>query len=385
MLNRAGKILVVDDTPQNIKVLDAILSPRGYRVATARSGPEALQKVQEEAPDLVLLDILMPEMSGYEVAQRLRADPSTQFLPIVMVTALGAQEEKVKAIDAGADDFLTKPVNQLELLARVKSLLRIKTYHDTIQSQAAQLAEWNRTLEERVRQQVQELERLARLRRFLAPQLAEMIASDQYEQALESHRREVTVVFCDLRGFTAFSETTEPEEVMGVLHEFHTAMGEIIHCFEGTLERFAGDGMMIFFNDPLPCPDPPGRAVRMAVAMRSGVAALKERWQSRGHQLDFGVGLAQGYATLGKIGFEGRFDYAAIGTVTNLAARLCEEAKADQILVSQRVYSAIDQLVEAETVGQLSLKGFSRPVPAYNIIGLKETPYDQIQPSFSRR
>ncbi len=384
MMNRVGTILVVDDTPQNIKVLDAILSPRGYRVVTAQSGPEALQKVREEAPDLVLLDILMPGMSGYEVAQRLRADPSTQLLPIVMVTALGAQEEKVKALEAGADDFLAKPVNQLELLARVKSLLRIKEYHDTIQSQAMQLTEWNRTLEERVRQQVQELERLARLRRFLAPQLAEMIASDQYEQALESHRREVTVVFCDLRGFTAFSETTEPEEVMGVLREFHAAMGEIIHHFEGTLERFAGDGMMIFFNDPLPCADPPARAVRMAVAMRSGVADLKERWKSRGHQLDFGVGLAQGYATLGKIGFEGRFDYAAIGTVTNLAARLCDEAKGDQILVPQRVYSAIEGLVDAETVGQLSLKGFSRPVLVYNIIGLKETPSDRNQPSLRR-
>jgi adenylate cyclase len=384
MMNRTWKILVVDDTPQNIKVLDAILSPRGYRVATARSGAEALQKVGDEAPDLVLLDILMPGMSGYEVAQRLRADPSTQFLPIVMVTALGAQEEKVKAIEAGADDFLTKPVNQLELLARVKSLLRIKEYHDTIQSQAAELAEWNKTLEARVQQQVQELERLARLRRFLAPQLAEVIASDQYEQALESHRREVTVVFCDLRGFTAFSETTEPEEVMGVLREFHTTMGEIIHHFEGTLERFTGDGMMIFFNDPLPCPDPTERAIQMTVAMRDRVAELKVRWRSRGHQVDFGVGIAQGYATLGKIGFEGRFDYAAIGTVTNLAARLCDEAKGDQILVSQRVYSTIDTLVDAETVGELSLKGFSRPVPVYNIIGLKETPYDRHQPAFRR-
>lgn len=373
-MDRTGKILVVDDTPQNIKVLDAILGPRGYTVVTARSGAEALQKVCDEAPDLILLDILMPGMSGYEVAQRLRSDPSTRFLPIVMVTALGAQEEKVKAIEAGADDFLTKPVNQLELLARVTSLLRIKEYHDTIQSQAAELAEWNKSLEERVCQQVQELERLARLRRFLAPQLAELIASDQHEQALESHRREVTVVFCDLRGFTAFAESTEPEEVMGVLREFHAAMGEIIHHYEGTLERFAGDGMMIFFNDPLPCPDPAERAIHMTVAMRSRVAELKTRWRKRGHQLEFGVGIALGYATLGKIGFEGRFDYAAIGTVTNLASRLCDEAKGDQILVSQRVFSAVEVLVETETVGELSLKGFSRPIAVYNIIGLKATP-----------
>jgi adenylate cyclase len=374
MMDQAWKILVVDDTPQNIKVLDAILSPRGYRVMTAGSGAEALQKVQDEAPDLVLLDILMPGMSGYEVAQCLRADPATGVLPIVMVTALGAQEEKVKAIEAGADDFLTKPVNQLELLARVKSLLRIKAYHDTIQSQAVELVAWNRTLEERVQQQVQELERLARLRRFLAPQLAEVIASDQHEQVLESHRREVTVVFCDLRGFTAFSETTEPEEVMGVLREFHTAMGEIIHQYQGTLERFAGDGMMIFFNDPIPCSDPSERAIHMGVSMRTRVRELKDKWHRRGHQLDFGVGISQGYATLGKIGFEGRFDYAAIGTVTNLASRLCDEADGGQILVSPRVYSAVEVLVEAETVGELSLKGFTRPMLAYNILGLRETP-----------
>jgi class 3 adenylate cyclase len=372
-MERCWTILVVDDTPQNIKVLDAILSPRGYTVVSATSGAEALQKVQSDAPDLILLDILMPGMSGYEVAQRLRGDPATRFLPIVMVTALGAQEEKVKAIDSGADDFLTKPVNQLELLARVKSLLRIKDYHDTIQAQAAQLAEWNRTLEERVQRQVQELDRLARLRRFLAPQLAELIASDQHEQVLESHRREVTVVFCDLRGFTAFSETTEPEEVMRVLREFHLAMGEIIHQYEGTLERFAGDGMMIFFNDPIPCSDPAERAIHMAVSMRTRVGELKAKWRRRGHQLDFGVGISQGYATLGKIGFEGRFDYAAIGTVTNLASRLCDEADGEQILVSQRVYSAVEVLVEAETVGELSLKGFSRPILVYNIIGLRET------------
>jgi len=371
-MERTWKILVVDDTPQNIKVLDAILSPRGYTVVTANSGAEALQKVQTDAPDLILLDNLMPGMSGYEVAQRLRGDPATQFLPIVMVTALGAQEEKGKAIESGADDFLTKPVNQLELLARVKSLLRIKDYHDTILAQAAQLAEWNRTLEERVQRQVQELERLARLRRFLAPQLAKLIASDEYEQMLESHRREVTVVFCDLRGFTTFSETTELEEVMGVLREFHTALGEIIYRYEGTLERFTGDGMMIFFNDPLPCANPAERAMHMAVSMRARVAELKAKWQRRGHQLDFAVGIALGYATLGKIGFEGRFDYAAIGTVTNLAARLCDEAKGDQILVSQRVYSAVEPIVAAEMAGELSLKGFSRPIMTYNIVGLKE-------------
>jgi adenylate cyclase len=364
-MDRSWKILVVDDTPQNIKVLDAILAPRGYTVVSAISGAEALHKVQTDSPDLILLDILMPGMSGYEVAQRLRADPATRFLPIVMVTPLGAQEEKVKAIEAGADDFLTKPVNQLELLACVKSLLRIKDYHDTVQTQAAQLAEWNRTLEERVQRQVQELERLARLRPFLAPQLAELIASDQYEQVLENHRREVTVVFCDLRGFTAFSETTEPEEVIGVLRAFHAAMGEIIYRREGTLERFTGDGMMIFFNDPLPCCDPAERAIQMAVSMRDRVAEPKARWRRRGHQLDFAVGVAMGYATLGKIGFEGRFDYAAIGTVTNFAPRLCEEGlKVEGKRVDVRGYGAgqaplfMNQDRRGAERGRLRLSGY---------------------------
>jgi class 3 adenylate cyclase/CheY-like chemotaxis protein len=371
MMEQTWKILVVDDTPQNIKVLDAILSPRGYTVAAASSGAEALEKVRTEAPDLVLLDIVMPGMSGYEVARHLRADPASRFLPIVMVTALGAQEERVKAIEAGADDFLTKPINQLELLARVKSLLRVKAYHDTIQSQAAQLVEWNKTLEERVQRQVEEIERIGRLRRFLAPQLAEMIISSQQEQLLENHRREITVVFCDLRGFTAFTETTEPEEVMRVLQEFHTAMGELIFRYEGTIEHFAGDGMMIFFNDPLPCSDPAKRAVRMAVEMRARVGELRAAWRKRGHQLDFGVGVSMGYATLGKIGFEGRFDYAAIGTVVNLASRLCDEAKGGQILISQPVYSMVEEEVEAEALDLLTLKGFSKPVIAYNVIGLR--------------
>ncbi|MBI3328462.1 MAG: response regulator [Nitrospinae bacterium] len=371
MIERSWKILAVDDTPQNLKVLDAILSPRGYTVATANSGAEALQKVRAEVPDMILLDIIMPGMSGYEVARSLRADEATRFLPIVMVTALGAQEEKVKALEAGADDFLTKPVNQLELLARVKSLLRIKGYYDTIQTQAAQLADWNKTLEERVKHQVEELERTGRLRRFLSPQLAEVIISGQQEQLLESHRRDITVVFCDLRGYTAFADTTEPEEVMRVLREFHTTMGELIFRYEGTLERFVGDGMMIFFNDPIPCPDPGERAVRMAVAMRDQVSELQAQWRKRGHQLAFGVGIAMGYATLGKIGFEGRFDYAAIGTVTNLASRLCDEAKPGQILISQRVHAAVEELVEAEDLGELSLKGFSRSVATYNVLGLK--------------
>jgi adenylate cyclase len=360
----AEKILVVDDTPVNVKLLADLLTVKGYDVVTAANGAEALEKVAKERPGLVLLDVMMPGMSGYDVCRKIRENADTAMLPVVMVTALDPLKERVKGIEAGADDFLTKPINQPELLARVKSLLRIKLLHD-------ELAQWNRTLAQRVEQQLAQLDRLERLKRFFSPHLAELIVNGDAEDPLRSHRREITVVFLDLRGFTAFAETSEPEEVMGVLREYHVAMGRVILEHEGTLERFTGDGMMIFFNDPLPVPDGPERAVRMAVAMRERVDELLVKWRKRGYELDFGVGIAQGYATIGAIGFEGRMDYGAIGTVTNLAARLCGEAKPRQILIAQRVFGTVESLVEVEELGGLTLKGFSRPVPAYNVLGLK--------------
>jgi len=372
-------ILIADDNPMNLDILRTRLAIHGYELLAATDGEEALAVARARQPDLILLDIMMPKMDGIEVCRHLKADPSLPFVPIIMVTAKADSKDIVAGLEAGADEYLTKPVDQAALVARVKSMLRIKALHDTVQAQAArleaqslQLAEWNRTLEQRVEAQLAELERMGRLKRFFSPQLAELIVSSGEERLLESHRRAVTVVFCDLRGFTAFSETTEPEEVMGVLREYHAAVGELIFRFEGTLERFTGDGLMVFFNDPIPCPDPAARAARMAVAMRQRVGELTEKWRKRGHQLDFGVGIAQGYATLGRIGFEGRFDYAAIGRVTNLAARLCAEAQGGQILVSQRVYAAVEALVEAEPLGELELKGFHRPVTTYNVGGLKE-------------
>jgi adenylate cyclase len=363
-------ILAVDDQPQNLRLLEAMLSPRGYRVVGAQSGSEALERLPGSAPDLVLLDIVMPGMDGYEVCRRIRAEPETAFLPVVMLTASGDQE-KVHAIEAGADDFVTKPLNQGELLARVASLVRVKRYQDTIQRQAAELSAWNRELEDRVKAQVRELERMSRLRRFLPPQLAELVVDSGDETCLESHRREIVVVFCDLRNFTSFAESSEPEEVMAVLTAYHAALGEVIFEYEGTLERFTGDGLMVFFNDPIPCDDPPGRAVRMAVTMRDKVADLAHSWHRLGHSLGFGVGVAQGFATLGRIGFEGRSDYAAIGSVTNLAARLCSEAQAGQILISQRVMSATEDVVVAERVGEVSLRGFSRPFTVFGVTGYK--------------
>jgi adenylate cyclase len=344
-----------------------VLAPRGYTIVPAASGAEALARAA--SVDLVLLDVVMPEMDGFEVCRRLRATESTRFLPVVMITASGDQE-KTNALAAGADDFIAKPFDHAELLARVRSLLRIKRYHDTIEAQAAELAEWNRQLERRVQEQVDELERVGRLRRFLSPQIAELVVSSGDESFLASHRREITVVFCELRGFTAFAESVEPEDVMAVLGQYHHALGELIHRFEGTLARFTGDGLLVFFGDPLPCPDAPERAVRMAVAMRNGVWELAESWSRMGYDLHLAVGIAQGHATLGGIGFEGRSEYAAIGSVTNLAESLCETAQPGQILISQRVYAATEDLVVAHPAGELALRGFTRPTPAYDVVGL---------------
>ena len=311
----------------------------------------------------------MPGMDGYEVCRRIRADEATAFLPVVMITASGPQQ-RVTALEAGADDFVTKPFDQSELLARVASLARIKRYHDTIRRQTEELAAWNTELENRVEVQVEELERTKRLRRFLSPQLADLVMGN--ESLLMSHRREIVVVFCDLRNFTPFAETSEPEEVMGVLAEYHRAIGALVHAHEGTLERFTGDGIMVFFNDPVPCDDPAERAVRMALGIRDTVQEQASRWLRAGHDLALGIGIAQGFATLGRIGFEGRFDYAAIGSVTNLAARLCAEAGPWQVLVTDRVLAATEHVSSSELVGDLNPKGFSRTVRVHNVSAIDQ-------------
>jgi len=360
----AARILVVDDTPANVKLLSGLLGSRGYEVETAADGEAALAAIAQRRPDLVLLDVMMPGLSGYDVCRRIRAEPATALLPVVMCTSLDPQQERVNGIEAGADDFLSKPVNQPELFARVKSLLRVKQLHDELEA-------LNAGLEKRVAEQVAEIGRLARLQRFVSPRVGELILSGEVDDPLKTRRREITVVFTDLRGFTAFSETAEPEEVMGVLREYHATLGRIVMAHEGTVEHFSGDGVMILFNDPMPLPEPELAAVRMALEMRLEVAGLAAGWRKRGHDLGFGVGIANGYATLGAIGFEGRRDYGAVGPVTNLSARLCAEAGADQILVSQRVYGKIEERIEAEHVGVLTLKGIHRPVPAYNVLALR--------------
>jgi adenylate cyclase len=367
---RKPKILAVDDTAANLRVLEAMLAPRGYEIVTATSGQEALDKIRTEQPDLVLSDIVMPGMTGYDLCRKIRDDEATRYLPVVMVTASG-EPERVQALEAGADDFMAKPYNQLELLTRVKSLIRLKSYHDTIERQKKELADWAHELGVRVGDQVEELEKMARLRRFLSPQIAELLLSQGGEALLEGHRREITVCFSDLRGFSAFSETAEPEEALAVLRAYHAALGGLIFRYEGTLEHFAGDGVMVFFNDPIQVPDPVHRAVRMAVEMRERMWQLCEQWSKRGYRLGYGAGVHVGYATLGRIGFEGRYDYGAIGPVTSLAFRLSSEAKDGQILLSQRALSAVEDIVETEPMGELNVKGFSRPVATFNVKGIR--------------
>jgi adenylate cyclase len=367
-----ARLLVVDDVPENVRLLEAVLTPRGYEVVSATDGRAALELAESARPDLVLLDVVMPQLDGYAVCRRLREREETAVLPVIMVTSsLGP--EKTKAIEAGADDFIPKPFNHDELLARVRSLVRIKRYHDTIKAQAAELLELNRTLEERVRTQVEELGRLRRLRRFLSPQLADAIVDSGDDSILQSHRREVAMFFADLRGWTRFADAVEPEEVMRVLAEFHGTIGGLVRRFDATVGLLEGDGVQLFFNDPIEIPDAALRAVRLGCALREEMAELTPRWRKRGHDLDFGAGIALGYATCGEVGFGGRFDYAAIGAVTNLASRLADKAAAGQILIAQRLYAEVEDAVEVEPVGEVTLDGLQRPVASFNVVAVRET------------
>jgi adenylate cyclase len=363
-------ILVVDDNEDNRDMLARRLRRQGYETLTAPGGHSALETLARTSIDLVLLDVMMPDLDGYAVLQRVKGDPALRDIPVLMISALDELDSVVRCIQLGAEDYLNKPFDPVLLQARVGACLEKKRLHDQEAGHRRELAEWNEKLERRVAEQVAQLEKLGRLKRFFSPQLAELIVAGGADDPLKTHRREVTVVFLDLRGFTAFAETAEPEEVMGVLREYHAEMGRLIVEHEGTLERFTGDGMMIFFNDPLEVPNPAERAIRMAVAMRDVVAGLAARWRKRGWDLALGVGIAQGYATIGAIGFEGRMDYGAIGTVTNLAARLCGEAAGGQILISARVAESVEDLIDAEDVGPLVLKGLARPVPVRSVRGV---------------
>ena len=363
----AARILVVDDVEANVLLLQNLLRQQGYSDVHTMTDSRTVAATHRAEPfDLILLDLQMPHLDGIAVMEQLTAGPDEDFLPVIVVTASSDQEVYLRALKQGARDYIRKPFAPAEAVQRIRNYLEVRVLYRERRRQAEML-------EKRVQEQVAQLDRVSRLKRFFSPHLAELIVAGGVDDPLRTHRREITVVSVDLRGFTAFTEKSEPEEVISVLHEYHAEMGRLILKYEGTIEYFAGDGMMVLFNDPVPLPDPAMRAVRMALEMQAVFARLSAGWRRHGFELGMGVGIAQGYATIGAIGFEGRWDYGAVGTVTNLAARLCAEAKAGQILTDRKVLTWIEDLVEAVPVGDLALKGFMQPVPAYAVERTRES------------
>jgi adenylate cyclase len=356
-------VLVVDDDPLNRAMLSMSLGALGHQVIEAGNGLEGIEALGAHDVDIVITDIEMPEMDGYGLLRHRAGDDRLKAIPFIVISGVDEMESVITCIELGAEDYLPKPFDPVLLHARLGACLDKKRMTDELQ-------QWNLLLTQRVDEKVAEVERLNTLRRFVTPQLAEALAAGG-DEILASHRREITVLFCDLRGFTAFSETAEPEEVMDVLREFHHGVGPMIFEHDGTIAQFTGDGMLVFFNDPVQLDDPAGQAVRLALAMRDRTAELSVQWKQRGHDLQLGIGIAAGYATCGEIGFEGRTEYTAIGTVVNLSARVCAIAAGGQILVTNKVLTAVDDRVESSPMGDTDFKGLSRPVPIHEIVGLR--------------
>ena len=356
-MNSPPRVLAVDDTPANLRLIEAVLLPESYEIVFAANGAEALAAAS--GVDLVLLDVHLPDIDGFEVCSRLRADPSTATLPIVMVTA-SATTQRIAGLQAGADDFVAKPFDAQELVARVRSLLRVKDLHDQLATERAQLAE-------QVKRQVAELEALSSLRRFLPEAVAQVIAADS--SLLEPHRREIAVLFADLRGFTAFSVSAEPEDVIDVLTDYHELIGRLVLVEEATVGYFQGDGVMLFWNDPVPCGDPVARALRTALSIIDGIEQLNEKWLQLGYKIGVGVGVASGFATVGMIGFEGRYEYTALGPVVNLASRLSDEARDGKpsLLINQRAFGMLEDGFAAEELDALELPGFPGTIPTWAV------------------
>ena len=378
MLEYKPSILVVDDTPANLTLMTGLLQD-DYQVRAATSGEKALKiAFSDNPPDLILLDIMMPEMDGHEVCRRLKADDKTREIPVIFLTAMSEVEDEEKGLNLGAVDYITKPVSPPIALVRIRShlalyqsLRSLELTKETIRKQAEQLKLLNSGLEKRVEDQDGQLDRLNIMKELFSPQISEAIVG-QGMDIFKTHRVNVTVVFLDLRGFTYFSDNTEPEEVMAVLGGYHEVMGEIINACQGTVGHFAGDGLMVYFNDPIPQEGHIEIAAQMCIKMMAEFKPLMQKWRKQGFDLDLGIGFANGYATLGTIGFDGRRDYACIGSVCNLAARLCAEAKGGQIFTNLKTYRQIDDLVNGQEVEDLNLKGFTKAVQTVEVLSLKE-------------
>jgi hypothetical protein len=367
-------ILVVDDTPANLSLMTGLLED-DYKVRASTSGEKALKiAFSENPPDLILLDIMMPEMDGHEVCKRLKASELTKKIPVIFLTAMSESEDEEKGLSMGAVDYITKPINPSIALARIKthidlyqSLQTIDSSNRVIQEQAEQLKLLNLSLEKKVIDQSGEIDKLSILKEFFSPQVSQAIV-EQGTDVFKTHRKNITVVFLDLRGFTAFTDNAEPEEVMEVLAGYHLVMGNIINAHGGSVGHFAGDGIMIYFNDPISVENHTEVAARMCIEMQGKFKSLVNEWSSRGIELSLGIGLAAGYATLGTIGFEGRHDYGCIGSVCNLAARLCGEAKGGQTLINEKSYRQIKDKIPGNDIGHLSLKGLNHPVQAIELV-----------------
>lgn len=362
MEEKKEKVLVVDDEELNRELLEAILGNQ-YDVLMACDGEEGLLKVEQSRPDIILLDVMMPRLNGYEVCRRLKGEKETSIIPVVMVTALREKEDRIKGLEAGADDFLTKPIDRAEVLARVKSLLRIKHLYD-------ELTDINATLEQRVAEQVEQIQNLSRLKQYFSPKLAEALISD--ESIYKVRRKNLTIFFTDIRNFTHFSEIMEPEELLAMLDKYFTEMTKIIFKYGGTVGKFIGDGIMGFFGDPEECPNHAELTVRMALEMQSVAEVLnKDILTFSDIPFSIGIGINTGYVTIGHVGPENHRDYTIIGKHVNLASRLEGEADPWQILISQRTYSLVKDIVKIEEMGQITVKGFEKPVLVYSVVGLK--------------
>jgi len=364
----AHSVLVVDDIPSNVKILEAHLRAKGFETICAYNGEDAIRLTLAEKPDLIMLDVNMPNVDGLEVCAELKQNPESMMIPIILVTANSATEDIVKGFGVGADDYLAKPYNYMEMLARVRSMLRIRDTQVMLLEVNRRLDDINNTLEKKVQEQVQELERVNRLRRFFSPQIVDTIISENAENILKEHRREITVVFLDLRNYTSFAQTATPGEVIQTIRDLHEVVGPIIFRHDGTLERFTGDGLMVFLGDPEPMPDHALQAVKMCIEISEEVESLRESWAVKGYDLGLGIGVASGEAALGIVGFEGRRDYAAIGNVTNLAARLCSKAEGGQILMAQSTHEHIKDRMETVGCGEILFKGFSDPQPVFEVL-----------------